>query len=78
MKLDNGQFLCVFCLSSTECLGPHIEEKHADSFYEFLYYSREDHADTAVEEIEKYEREKGLDLTELKEVVKHKIMDRQR
>lgn len=78
MKLENGQFLCVFCLSSKECLGPHISEEHSESFYEFLYYSREDHADTAVEEIEKYERKNGLDLSELKQTIKYKIMDRQR
>lgn len=78
MKIDNGQWLCVFCLSSKECLGPHITEEHSQSFYEFLYYAREDHADSAVEEIEKYERKYNLDLSELKISVKNRVMDRQR
>ena len=78
MKLDNGQWLCIFCLSSKECVGPHIAEEHTKSFYEFAYYAKEDHADAAIEEIEKYEIKNNLDLSELKKNVKEKVMSRDR
>jgi hypothetical protein len=78
MKIDNGQWLCIFCLSSSECVGPHIPEEHSRSFYEFAYYAKEDHADAAVEAIEIYERENNIDLSELKTFVRHKVMDRDR
>jgi hypothetical protein len=51
MLLNDGTYLCPFCVSSWDCDGPHIEEEDLDSFYLRLYHIRQDLAELAREEI---------------------------
>ena len=51
MLLNDGTYLCPFCVSSWDCDGPHIEEEDLDSFYLRLHHIRQDLADLAREEI---------------------------
>jgi len=51
MLLNDGTYLCPFCVSSWDCDGPHIEEKDLESFYLRLHHIREDLAELAKEEI---------------------------
>ena len=78
MKEDSAGWACPFCVTSWLCDGPHIEPKDMRSFVEYMHYAKEDHAYTCIDEINKYEREKGLDLRDLKEVIVQKVMERDR
>jgi hypothetical protein len=78
MKKHSLKWVCPFCLTSWLCDGPHIEPKDINSFSEYLYYAKEDHAYTCIDEIAKYEMEKGLDLGDLKEVIFKKVMEREK
>ena len=78
MKEDSSEWVCPFCVTSWICDGPHIEAKDIQSFAEYMYYAKEDHAYTCIDEIEKYEREKGLNLNDLKEIIINKVMERDR
>ena len=76
MKLNDGKYLCPFCVSSWDCDGPHIPEEDLLSFYERLGYIREDLALVAIEEIEKYESSTQTDLSVLRQAVYDKIIKR--
>jgi hypothetical protein len=76
MRLNDGKYLCPFCVSSWDCDGPHIEEKDLDSFYERLGYIREDLTLLALEEIDKYEASQNLELSILKRAVFESLIKR--
>lgn len=76
MRLNDGKYLCPFCVSSWDCDGPHIEEKDLENFYERLGYIREDLALLAIEQIEKYEVSANLDLSDLKQAVANELFKR--
>jgi hypothetical protein len=76
MRLNDGKYICPFCVSSWDCDGPHIEENDLDSFYERLAYIREDITLVAIEEIEKYEASENLDLSVLKRSIFDKLTKR--
>lgn len=74
----NIKYHCQFCTTSWICEGPHIEQRDSASFLEYLYYAKEDHAYSCIEEIEKYERKNNIKLDDLKNSVFSKIMERDR
>ena len=76
MRLNDGKYLCPFCVSSWDCDGPHIEEKDLDNFYERLGYIREDLTLLALEEIDKYEASQNLELSILKRAVFESLIKR--
>jgi hypothetical protein len=76
MKLNDGKYLCPFCVSSWDCDGPHIEEKDLNNFYERLGYIREDLTLLALEEIDKYEASAKIDLSLLKRAVFESLIKR--
>lgn len=76
MRLNDGKYICPFCVSSWDCDGPHIAEEDLPSFYERLGYIREDLALLALEEIEKYESLKNIDLSVLRQAVYSKVINR--
>jgi hypothetical protein len=76
MRLNDGKYICPFCVSSWDCDGPHIEEKDLDSFYERLAYIREDLTLLALEEIDKYEASAKRDLSDLKRSVFESLIKR--
>lgn len=78
MMNDSVDWLCPFCVTSWICDGPHIESKDIQSFIEYMYYAKEDHVYTCIDEIEKYERKYKVDLNELKTNVIQKMIERDR
>jgi hypothetical protein len=76
MKLNDGKYLCPFCVSSWDCDGPHILEKDLSSFYERMGYIKEDLALLALEEIEKYESSAKIELLALRQAVYNKLINR--
>lgn len=76
MRLNDGKYICPFCVSSWDCDGPHIAEEDLPSFYERLGYIREDLALVALEEIEKYESSTEIDLSVLKQAVYNRVIKR--
>ncbi len=76
MKLNDGKYLCPFCVSSWDCDGQHIEEKDLNNFYERLGYIREDLTLLALEEIDKYEASAKIDLSLLKRAVFESLIKR--
>lgn len=76
MRLNDGSYICPFCVSSWDCDGPHIPENDLPSFYERLGYMREDLALVAVEEIEKFEASTDLELSVLKQAVYNRLIKR--
>lgn len=76
MKLNDGGYICPFCVSTWDCDGPHIHEEDVPSFYERISYMREDMALTAVEEIEKFEASTQTDLSDLKQAVYNTLINR--
>lgn len=76
MRLNDGKYLCPFCVSSWHCDGPHIKEEDLPSFYERLGYIREDLTLLAIEEIEKYEVSAKIDLSVLKQAVHTELFKR--
>jgi hypothetical protein len=76
MRLNDGKYICPFCVSSWDCDGPHIEEKDLNSFYERLGYIREDLTLLALEEIDKYEALAKIDLSILKRAVFESLIKR--
>jgi hypothetical protein len=76
MKLNDGKYLCPFCVSSWDCDGPHIKEEDLDSFYERVAYIREDLTLLALEEIDKYEASAKIDLSVLKRAVFESLIKR--
>jgi hypothetical protein len=73
MLLNDGTYLCPFCVSSWDCDGPHIEEKDLPSFYLRLYHIREDLAELAREEILS---NRNLSHEELAQVIHKAITNR--
>jgi len=76
MRLNDGKYICPFCVSSWDCDGPHIEEKDLNNFYERLGYIREDLTLLALEEIDKYEASAKIDLSLLKRAVFESLIKR--
>jgi hypothetical protein len=76
MRLNDGKYLCPFCVSSWDCDGPHIEEKYLENFYERLEYIREDLADLAKEEVIEFAAKNNIDLLALEKSIYSKIMNR--
>lgn len=76
MKLNDGKYLCPFCVSSWDCDGPHVAEEDLASFTERLEYIREDLSLVALEEIEKYESSTEIDLSVLKQAVYNRVIKR--
>jgi hypothetical protein len=76
MKLNDGKYLCPFCVSSWDCDGPHIKEEDLDNFYERVAYVREDLTLLALEEIDKYEASAKIDLSVLKRAVFESLIKR--
>jgi len=67
-------FFCPFCITTWICDGPHItSKKDLDSYYERANHTKNDHMYACLEEIKKYELEKGLDLQELSDKVKERM-----
>lgn len=78
MRLSDGTYLCPFCLSSSICEGPHVTEEEERNLEEFAHYAKIDHAELALEEISKYEKEKKINLHELANNIKNTILKRDR
>jgi hypothetical protein len=78
MKLTDGTYLCPFCLTSTICEGPHIKEIEENNLREMMYYAKIDHIELVLEEISKYEKEKGINLQQLSNNVKTALLKRDR
>lgn len=76
MRLNDGKYICPFCVSSWDCDGPHIAEEDLPSFEERLAYIREDLSLLALEEIEKYESSTKTNLSVLKQAVYTRLIKR--
>lgn len=76
MKLNDGKYLCPFCVSSWDCDGPHIAEEDLPSFFERFGYIREDLALVAVEEIQRFEASTQTDLSDLRQAVYNRLIKR--
>jgi hypothetical protein len=78
MRLNDGTYLCPFCLTSTICEGPHIKEIEEHNLLEMMYYAKIDHIELVLEEISKYEKEKSINLQQLSDNVKNALLKRDR
>lgn len=76
MKLNNGKYLCPFCLSSTHCDGPHIEEGYEKNFLEYILKVKEDYIETTLQCLREFSFEKNIDLNELTNLIVEKLQKR--
>jgi len=76
MKLNNGKYLCPFCLSSTRCEGPHIEEIDEKNFLEYILKIKEDYIETTLQCLREFSVNKNIDLSELTNSVVEKLQKR--
>ena len=78
MKLDDGTYLCPFCLTSWICEGPHIKEDDELNLKEWAHYNKVDHLLIVIEEIQKFAIDNNINLEPLALAVKKRLMGRDR
>lgn len=76
MNLDDGTYLCPFCLTSWICEGPHINEEDEENLKEWAYYNKVDHLSIVLEEMQKFAINNNINLEPLASAVKKRLMGR--
>jgi hypothetical protein len=76
MKLNNGKYLCPFCLSSEVCAGPHIPEHDLPAFIEYVQHLKVDYIETSLDAVREYALENSLNLDSLKEKILNRLEKR--
>ncbi len=75
---DDLDYYCPFCITTWICDGPHISsKKDLDNYLEYTKYTKEYYLLVTLDEIKKYSRETGLDLSVLSDRIKKIIEERQ-
>jgi hypothetical protein len=75
---EDQDYECPFCITSWICDGPHISsKKDMDNYLEYTKYTREYYLLVTLDEIKRYSRETGLDLSALSDRIKKIIEGRQ-
>ena len=76
MRLNNGKYLCPFCLSSVHCEGPHIEEIYEKNFLEYILKIKEDYIESTLQCLREFCSKNNIELNELTNLIIEKLQKR--
>jgi hypothetical protein len=76
--IESQNHWCPFCITSWICDGPHISsQKDWENYLEYTKYTREYYLLVTLDEIKKYGKSNGLDLSVLSDTIKSLIEEKQ-